>query len=61
MIQCMEFHILNFISVYLERNLEIRNYNLEITNIRKMPLYCLKDVMQFLHDNPEIKDLVQNT
>jgi len=23
-----------------------------------MPLHCLKDVMQFLYDNPEIRDLV---
>ena len=59
MIQCMEFHTLNFISVrYLGKNLEIRNCNLEIINIRKMPLHCLKDVMQFLRDNLEIRDLV---
>ena len=23
-----------------------------------MPLYCLKDVVQFLHDNSEIRDLI---
>ena len=33
-----------------------REMFLEI-NIRKMPLHCLKDVLQFLQDNPEIRDL----
>ena len=60
MIQCIEFHTLNFISynIWSRKNLEIRNYNLEITNIRKMPLHYLKDIMQFLRDNPKIRDLV---
>lgn len=30
----------------------------EITNLRKITLHCLKDVVQFLQDNPEIRDLV---
>jgi len=59
MIQWNSIHWISYLyDICSGRNLEIRNCNLEITNIRKIPLHYLKIVVQFLHDNHEIRDFI---